>query len=135
MIFVDTSAWLALLNKRDRLHNQAVECYREMLKKKKITTDAVLLETFNSLSNNKVRYLAVLFIEQIEKSVKTEVLEIVNTSGEVFRKGLDLFKQYNDKNWRLTDCISFSVMKEKNIKEAFTADRHFVQAGFEKLLS
>jgi len=135
MIFVDTSAWLALLNKRDRLHTQAVKYYRKMLKKKKITTDAVLLETFNSLSNNKVRYLAVLFIEQIEKSMNTDVMEIVNTSGEAFKKGLNLFKQYNDKNWSLTDCISFSVMKEKNIKQAFTADHHFIQAGFEKLLS
>lgn len=134
MIFIDTSGWIALLNKRDRLHTQAVKHYREIVKKKKITTDAVLIETFNAFSNNKVRHLAVLFIEQIEKSVDTGVIEIVNTSGELFKKGVNLFRLYNDKNWSLTDCISFSIMKEKKIKEAFTNDHHFIQAGFQKLL-
>jgi predicted nucleic acid-binding protein len=61
-------------------------------------------------------------------------MEIVDTSGELFKKGLNLFKRYNDKNWSLTDCISFSFMKEKNMKQAFTNDHHFIQAGFEKLL-
>jgi len=134
MIFIDTSGWIALLNKRDGLHTQAVKNYREILEEKKITTDAVLIETFNAFSNNKVRHLAVLFIEQIEKSVDTGVMEIVDTSGELFKKGLNLFKRYNDKNWSLTDCISFSFMKEKNMKQAFTNDHHFIQAGFEKLL-
>jgi predicted nucleic acid-binding protein len=39
-----------------------------------------------------------------------------------------------DKDWSLTDCISFVVMENQDITEALTADRHFVQAGFTALL-
>jgi hypothetical protein len=45
-----------------------------------------------------------------------------------------LLKSRPDKNWSLTDCISFVVMQGRGIKAAFTADRHFEQAGFECLL-
>ena len=42
--------------------------------------------------------------------------------------------QYKDKKWSLTDCVSFLVMKEENIEEALSADKHFTQAGFKILL-
>ncbi len=40
-----------------------------------------------------------------------------------------------DKEWSLTDCISFVVMQDEQIIEALTADRHFEQAGFKVLLA
>ncbi|MCU0535569.1 MAG: hypothetical protein MUD14_16890 [Hydrococcus sp. Prado102] len=46
-----------------------------------------------------------------------------------------LYKQRPDKGWSLTDCISFVVMEQLKIKQAFTCDRHFEQAGFINLLS
>jgi predicted nucleic acid-binding protein len=39
-----------------------------------------------------------------------------------------------DKDWPLTDCISFEVMREHGISEALTGDHHFEQAGFKALL-
>ena len=39
-----------------------------------------------------------------------------------------------DKNWSVTDCTSFVVMREHNLTEALTADRHFEQAGFKAIL-
>lgn len=39
-----------------------------------------------------------------------------------------------DKDWSLTDCISFVVMEQHGISEALTADHHFEQAGFTVLL-
>jgi hypothetical protein len=46
-----------------------------------------------------------------------------------------LFRQRADKAWGLTDCISFVVMREREIPEALTADEHFEQAGFVALLN
>lgn len=40
----------------------------------------------------------------------------------------------SDKDWSLTDCISFMIMTENAMKEALTGDRHFEQAGFVALL-
>jgi len=40
-----------------------------------------------------------------------------------------------DKDWSVTDCVSFVVMEQHGMKEALTADHHFAQAGFHALLS
>jgi hypothetical protein len=58
----------------------------------------------------------------------------VPASEEVFERGLGLYRSRPDKEWSLTDCISFVVMQEQGIGEALTADRHFTQAGFVALL-
>jgi predicted nucleic acid-binding protein len=47
---------------------------------------------------------------------------------------MSLYRQHADKAWSLTDCISFAVMREKRLTEAFTSDQHFQQAGFIPLL-
>lgn len=48
-------------------------------------------------------------------------------------EGWQLFQQYDDKSYSLTDCIFFVVMTQLNIRTALSFDNHFVQAGFEKL--
>ena len=45
-----------------------------------------------------------------------------------------LFLDRPDKNWSLTDCISFLVMEDRKVRRAFTSDHHFIQAGFDKLM-
>jgi hypothetical protein len=51
------------------------------------------------------------------------------------QRGLDLFAGRSDKNWSLTDCISFVVMQDEGLTEALTGDSHFEQAGFKALLA
>ena len=53
---------------------------------------------------------------------------------EWFKAGLELYGSRADKSWSLTDCISFSVMEARGIREALTGDQHFEQAGFVRLL-
>jgi len=50
-------------------------------------------------------------------------------------RGVKLFRSRADKNWPLTDCISFVVMEHQGLSEALTADRHFEQAGYKALLA
>ena len=45
-----------------------------------------------------------------------------------------LYRTHSDKEWTLTDCVSFALMRQLKIKEALTADEHFRQAGFTPLL-
>jgi uncharacterized protein len=65
---------------------------------------------------------------------KHEDFEIVPASAELFHKGIELFRARPDKDWSLTDCISFVVMAERGLSDAFTGDKHFEQAGFKALL-
>ena len=52
----------------------------------------------------------------------------------MFQRGLRLYEERPDKEWSLTDCLSFVVMKDENLREALTGDQHFEQAGFIALL-
>ena len=55
-------------------------------------------------------------------------------TDQLLQEGIDLYEQRADKEWSLTDCISFVVMKKEGITEALTGDKHFEQAGFAVLL-
>jgi len=62
-------------------------------------------------------------------------VRIIGPSEELFSRGLELYRQRPDKEWSLTDCISFVVMRDEQLSEALTGDRHFEQAGFKSLLA
>jgi len=62
------------------------------------------------------------------------VTTVIPCSSTWFRRGLDRFASRLDKEWSLTDCISFVVMEDNRITEALTDDHHFDQAGFTVLL-
>jgi len=79
-----------------------------------LTTRAILLEIGNALLNS------------IERD---EYVEIIPISESLYKKGFDLFRRRRDKEWGITDCISFVVMKERGLDEALTTDHHFIQAG------
>jgi predicted nucleic acid-binding protein len=59
---------------------------------------------------------------------------IVPPTKQLFDQGIDLYDSRPDKEWSLTDCISFVVMQQLQLSEALTGDRHFEQAGFRALL-
>ncbi|MGO9596821.1 MAG: type II toxin-antitoxin system VapC family toxin [Isosphaeraceae bacterium] len=60
--------------------------------------------------------------------------QIVATTDELFEKGVALYDERRDKQWSLTDCISFVVMKDHSLQDALTGDHHYEQAGFTALL-
>ena len=47
---------------------------------------------------------------------------------------MKLYLDRPDKEWSLTDCISFTVMNDEGLAESLTGDHHFEQAGFSALL-
>jgi uncharacterized protein len=132
-VFVDTSALIAIGNRRDAFHWQAVKI-RDELKQtggNLITTNAVLLEFGNAFSVVNLRPAAIKMIEAIRTSGKWEC---INTDDNLVEKGFQKFKQIRDKDWGLVDCISMIVSKNYKITEIFTTDHHFEQAGFKILL-
>jgi len=132
-VFVDTVAWLALVNKSEDLHD-AARLVRDQIiqqKAKLITTDFVVVEIANSLARLPLRGVARKLIDFIRTS---DTVELVTISPELFEKAYQLYCSRDDKEWGLTDCTSFVVMEMMRMNRAFTADRHFEQAGFTLLL-
>jgi uncharacterized protein len=132
-VFVDTVAWIALLDEADSLHKKAHQVLSELETKKcnLVTTEFVLLELGDGFSAVGKREQALNFIEELRK---LNILRIIPVSQELLGKGWELYSKRADKTWQVTDCVSFVVMQEENITTAFTADKHFVQAGFVALL-
>ena len=132
-IFVDASGWIALVNRRDASHNRAVSVYQNHFVQhgRFLTTSAVLLEVGNWLSPSSLRKLAIDLLDRVEHSAFVEVVYITE---ELCKKGWQMYRGRPDKDWGVIDCISFVVMQESGMTEALTADHHFEQAGFIKLL-
>ena len=135
VIFVDTAGWIALGNKDDRWHREAMEADREMrrYRARRITTDAVLIEIGNSLCRLSLRPLAIKLIEEIRLTERLGMTEVVQVDRELLEQGF-AFQNRPDKEWSLTDCISFAVMQKRSVWRALTTDHHFEQAGFERWL-
>ncbi len=57
-------------------------------------------------------------------------VKIIPADTRLFQRGVDFFEQRQDKEWFLTDCLPFVVMREEGIAQALTGDKHFEQAGF-----
>lgn len=131
MIFVDTGAWIALLNPRDQHHHDAVAVYNDLQQIRLLTTDYVIDETVTRLIYDTNHALAVEFLDRIELLEETEILTIAEIDKNVFEAAKTLFRQYDSVQLSFTDCTSFVICRVHNISEAFGFDRHFPIMGIE----
>ncbi|MBC2697077.1 MAG: type II toxin-antitoxin system VapC family toxin [ANME-2 cluster archaeon] len=129
--FMDTAYVLALLNQNDKYHEKA----KAILPKTSIAdevciTETVIIEIGNSLARSN-RSMAIAFIESLYTTYNVSVIPV---DSELLGQAIDFYHRREDKEWGLTDCISFIVMEDQNLTNALTSDEHFIQAGFRALL-
>jgi predicted nucleic acid-binding protein len=96
-----------------------------------LTTAWVLTEVADGLVEERAISRFLDFYDQLQ--TRTDVA-IIACADDLFRDGLELYRRRLDKEWSLTDCISFVVMQQHGLTDALTADHHFEQAGFTALL-
>jgi predicted nucleic acid-binding protein len=130
MILLDTGYFIALFTPDDDLYERAA-AWSLQLNEPLVVTEYVLLECVNSFSMPKDRPSAHALIEHVRSDAACEV---VQASPRLFEAGLRIHRGRPDKEWSLTDCISFALMGERSIQRALAYDHHFEQAGFEALL-
>lgn len=132
-ILVDTAGFLALWDAADEHHRAALALQSELLRKRHrfLTTEYVVDETVTLLLMRHSHGAAADFLTTIEAS---EAIRLEWIGPDRFHAAGALFRKYGDKKWSFTDCVSFVVMHELRMREAFTTDRHFKQAGFVPLL-
>lgn len=125
-VFADAFFWIALLNRRDEYH-EAAKTYAQSFHGKIVTTQWVLAEVADAVSASRAREAIPSFFQELSTNA---AITIVDASPTLFHRGLDLYAKRPDKNWSLTDCMTFVVMTELGLSEALTGDHHFAQAGF-----
>jgi predicted nucleic acid-binding protein len=125
-LFADSWYYLAILNPRDARHAEVKQASRQRAEPV-VTTRWVLTEVVDALSLAVNRPKVIALLAALEQDDSVTIVPADQRSWEI---GMQLFRERGDKDWSLTDCISFSVMDELEIRAALTADIHFEQAGF-----
>ena len=128
MIFVDTAAFLAIENRRDAHHEEALAFRESVLKAGQllVTTDYVLDESYTIVRLQAGHKVAVEFGEDVRAS---RILQVEYVSRDVLESAWNIFKSFADKEFSFTDCTSFVMMEKLQIGAAFTFDDHFRQYG------
>jgi uncharacterized protein len=128
--FADTFFFLALVTRKDpATHALAVEAHQAA--RPLVTTAWVIVETADALCDVPNRPV---FLRLYDALLTIPGVKIVAPDQALLDRGLALYRARPDKDWSLTDCISFAVMEREKIREALTGDHHFEQAGFVALL-
>lgn len=120
-VFLDAAYAIALAAPNDQHHAQAIKL-AELLETEGaqlITTRAVVLEIGNALSKQHYRQTAIKLLHALEADPQVEIIPI---SEQLYQRGFQLYRNRPDKNWGITDCISFVVMEEQGLTEALTAE-------------
>ena len=132
-VFPDTAYVNARINTRDQWHEAAVRWQRKLAAERRqlITTEFVLVEIADGLAAVRFRLQAAQVIAALQASA---LVEIIPASSDLFTAAFELYRSRPDKDWGLTDCASFVVMRGRALSEALTTDEHFRQAGFRALL-
>ena len=130
-IFGDTFVWIALVHPRDAWHERARE-YLDAFSGRIVTTDWVLMELGDALAGTKEGRKE--FVTLRADLQNDPDITVFASDAELLEEAVALYHARLDKEWSLTDCTSFVVMKKAGISEALTGDHHFEQAGFVTLL-
>jgi hypothetical protein len=126
-VFLDANFLIATLNVDDQWHGIA-EQMRPTLNSADpiVTTKPVLYEVADAMAHP-LRNQAGQAVASLCSDSRITVDPVAD---ETFASALALYQDRPDKDWSLTDCVSFIVMRKMEIQRAMTADHHFEQAGF-----
>ncbi len=127
MVFVDTSALLAVLDADDSFHDQAKRVWEKLLLSESalITTNYILVESSAVIQNRLGMQAVRTFNDDIVPMMHVEWI-----SEGAHKAALAAFIMAAKRKLSLVDCVSFEVMRDKGIFEAFAFDKHFKDQGF-----
>jgi uncharacterized protein len=128
-VFVDTSAWLAITDKSDQHHAEALT-KSNLIRKQKVflvTSDYVIDESITIIRRKVSHQAAVSFGDSLWHS---GIVSIETATPEDRQKAWERFKKFRDKELSFTDCVSFTLMRKLRLQKAFTFDHDFLQLGF-----
>lgn len=127
MIFVDSSAFLAVLGKKDVNHLNAVTYWESLLGEGELllTNNYVVLE---SLAIIQKRY-GLQFVRDFQAEV-LPFIQIEWIDEKRHNEAIQAVLQANRRQVSLVDCSAFETMRRLGIETAFTFDVHFREAGF-----
>lgn len=128
-LFVDAGAWIALADADDQHHERAAQAYPDLLRQyqRLVTTNLVIAEAYVSIRRALTHQAAIAFLDHLNQSPRVEK---VYSSTALEAEAYNILKQYDDQDFSYADAVSFALMRERGIADAFAFDNHFATAGF-----
>lgn len=130
--FIDTGAWIALINSRDQYHEQAVLYYRGIdPAMRRYTSSYVISETYTWLRYRTSYLQANTFLQIIRKSSLNGTLVIIHEDTHLLTQAEQYLSEFKDQKLSYVDACSLAMMKKEGIKQVFGFDHHFYLLDFE----
>lgn len=126
-IFIDTSAFLAVLNANDHFHHPAKQAWGVILAgdSSLYTSNYVLLETTALLQHR--------FGLEALRLLQSEILPVIETTwvdAAIHARSTSALLAANRRQLSLVDCTSFEILRQMGLEAVFSFDPHFRQQGF-----
>ncbi|RLI70116.1 VapC toxin family PIN domain ribonuclease [Archaeoglobales archaeon] len=129
MIFVDTSALIALGDRNDKNHKKAVKFFRETIKTTRfVIPKHIIVEYIDGVTKRIGKKEA---MERLDNILSSKLIIIQHDKLKDWEKAIEYFFKYSDQEIDLTDCLSFAMMERLDLRTAFTFDSDFKTHGFE----
>jgi len=131
-VFVDTSAWIAVSDLRDKYHSAARAEYNRLISEHHtlVTTNLVIAETHIIIRRTGGHAQAMRLLRSLRGSPR---LQKVWSEAGLESRAEEILERHSDQDFSFADAVSFVVMRERGIEEAFTFDNHFASLGFQML--
>jgi len=129
-LFVDTSAWIMLLNQSEQHHREAVKTYNELQNNRMVTTNLIIGETYTWLRKKGSFQIAIKYLQSIKRKADLKQLEVIYSDLSLEQQAVRLLEKYQDHQFSYADAVSFCAMQNLGIKEALAYDPRFMVAGF-----
>jgi predicted nucleic acid-binding protein len=124
-VFVDTGAFLAYRNQKDRYHAIALKLFREALKGKygQIYTSDYIYDEALTIALTRTNNIAVAM--DMAEVILSPRIKMIFIDPQLLESSTKTFKQYSGKNLSFTDAASIEIMKELDIGKYLGFDSHF----------
>ena len=131
-VFIDTGAFVALRNRREREHEIARATLTELIadRAQLFTSNFVFAETYTALLVRVGRNEAIEWGRRFRAS---EAIELVRIEQDIEDDAWQILESHDDKPWSYVDATSFALMTREDVGTAFAFDNHFTQRGLLRL--
>lgn len=131
-VFIDTGAWIALIEEKDQFHERASNFLKSLDPSvQRISSSFVIAETYTWLRYREGFSYAKRFLEIINSSKRNGTLKIILDHQDTLELAEQLLKDFPDQKFSYVDAVSMAIMKTEKIQKVFGFDHHFYLLDFE----